>query len=343
MASPYPLRDRQMTEKGAAYNLETRNIKKDRLFGKLTKTSTELSDLLAKDPSCSKVKSIHQEWLHLYDCLLEAHENYFSLLTVKELQKENYLFQISSATFRDLKSTTEELVFKSPRARTMESKQIEDDLQSNMSRYTDKSVASQISAELLSESTKRADLLARAASLEEKLALEQEKFRLKIKEELKLKTKIKVSDTRSKILKDLEKSMIEDNTWEDDSTSRHLNGKVGQNQYASHLSNNVQSPKASEPRLLAFTREMNKPKAEIHTFSGNLMDFSRFMRQFNARVTATTDSFEEKLNYLLQFTDGEAHKIVKGYSNLNAEVGYKAGLEELSDRYGDPEMIAQGS
>ena len=181
MASSCPLRDRQRTEKGAAFNLETRKIKRDRLFGKLTKTSTELSDLLAKDPLCSKVKSIYLEWLHLYDCLLEAHEHYLSLLTGKALQKQNDLFQESCATFRDLKSTTEELVFKSPKARTLKSKQIEDDLQFNMSRFTDKSVASQSSAELLSESTKRTELLARAASLEEKQALEQEKLKLRIK------------------------------------------------------------------------------------------------------------------------------------------------------------------
>ena len=112
--------------------------------------------------------------------------------------------------------------------------------------------------------------------------------------------------------------MIEDTTEEDDLISRHLNGKVGLNQYASHLSNNVQSPKASESSLLAFTIEMNKSKAEIHTFSGNLMDFSRFMRQFNARVTVSTDSFQEKLNYLLRFTDGEAHKIVKGFSECRS-------------------------
>ena len=64
------------------------------------------------------------------------------------------------------------------------------------------------------------------------------------------------------------------------------------------------------------------------------------MRQFNARVNATTGSFDERLNYLLQFTTGEAYKIVLGYSHLNAEMGFNAALAEFKERYGDPDVIA---
>jgi len=91
----------------------------------------------------------------------------------------------------------------------------------------------------------------------------------------------------------------------------------------------------------AVARELNKPKADIQTFEGNPMDYNRFIRQFNARVTANTDLFEEKLNYLLQFTKGEAHKIVSGYSHMDAKAGYMAALDEFKDRYGDSDVIAQ--
>ncbi|XP_062566787.1 uncharacterized protein LOC134229094 [Saccostrea cucullata] len=71
------------------------------------------------------------------------------------------------------------------------------------------------------------------------------------------------------------------------------------------------------------------------------MDYQRFIRQFNTRVCANTSSYEERLNFLLQFTSGEANRIVTGYSHLNAESGYKAAMDEFKDRYGDPDIVAQ--
>lgn len=46
------------------------------------------------------------------------------------------------------------------------------------------------------------------------------------------------------------------------------------------------------------------------------MDYQRFIRQFNTKVCANTSSFEKRLNFLLQFTSGEANRIVTGYSHL---------------------------
>ena len=71
------------------------------------------------------------------------------------------------------------------------------------------------------------------------------------------------------------------------------------------------------------------------------MDYQRFIRQFNTKVCANTSSYEERSNFLLQFTSGEANRIVTGYSHFNAEAGYKAALNEFKDRYGDPDVIAQ--
>ena len=93
--------------------------------------------------------------------------------------------------------------------------------------------------------------------------------------------------------------------------------------------------------LLDVTLEMNKPKAEIQKFEGNPMDYQRFIRQLNTKVCANTSSYEERLNFLLQFTSGEANRIVTGYSQLNAEAGYKGALDEFKDRYGDPDVTAQ--
>ena len=97
----------------------------------------------------------------------------------------------------------------------------------------------------------------------------------------------------------------------------------------------------SDNKILTVARELNKPKAEIQNFNGNPMDYNRFLRQLNTRICHNTDSYEERLNFLLQFTTGEAHRIVIGYSHLDSERGYNAALKEFRDRYGDTDVIAQ--
>ena len=95
--------------------------------------------------------------------------------------------------------------------------------------------------------------------------------------------------------------------------------------------------------LLNVSREMNKPNAEFQKFEGNPMDYQRFIRQFNTKVCASISSGEERLNFLFQFTSGEANRIMIGYSHLNAEAGYKAAYYEFKDRYGDSTRLCEES
>ncbi|XP_067650549.1 uncharacterized protein [Haliotis asinina] len=52
-----------------------------------------------------------------------------------------------------------------------------------------------------------------------------------------------------------------------------------------------------------------------------------------------TDDCDELLNYLEQYTSGEAKSIVSSYGYLNADKGYPAAMKELKERYGDGEII----
>jgi hypothetical protein len=42
-----------------------------------------------------------------------------------------------------------------------------------------------------------------------------------------------------------------------------------------------------------------------------------------------SDSEDEKMNYLEQFTYGEAHKVVQGFGHLRGEYAYKAAMTFL--------------
>nr|XP_006821169.1 PREDICTED: uncharacterized protein LOC102805354 [Saccoglossus kowalevskii] len=64
------------------------------------------------------------------------------------------------------------------------------------------------------------------------------------------------------------------------------------------------------------------------------------MRQFKSRVVANTETGDERMDYLEQYTTGEANTIVSGFGYLDASRGYPAALKELEDRYDNSEIIA---
>lgn len=221
--------------------------------------------------------------------------------------------------------------------------------------------SSQISLEKLKKSQRKAGLLAKALALDEQRKLEAAKLELKMKEELKIKTELQISDARSKLLEELEKSELRDQELENSLINENIDRIVTfdldrENEFTCDNSTprihhrSVQRlvrPELSTPiyesrsEIQTVARELNKPKADLQKFDGNPMNYTRFLRQFNTRICSNTESYEERLNNLLQFTVGEAQRIVSGYSYLDAERGYKAELEELKDRYGDPDIIAQ--
>lgn len=89
-----------------------------------------------------------------------------------------------------------------------------------------------------------------------------------------------------------------------------------------------------------LVQELRKPKISIENFSGDPLRYIKFVRQFNCTIITNTMNDSERVSYLEQFTSGEAHKIVSGYSNLEASKAYTAILKEFDERYGNPEVLA---
>ncbi len=92
--------------------------------------------------------------------------------------------------------------------------------------------------------------------------------------------------------------------------------------------------------IASVVREMKKPQIDLAKFSGDPLDYNRFIRHFSSKITQYTSNDEENLTFLEQFTTGEAHDIVVGYSYLSADVGYRAAMDELERYYGDNDVIA---
>ncbi|CAC5418241.1 unnamed protein product [Mytilus coruscus] len=92
--------------------------------------------------------------------------------------------------------------------------------------------------------------------------------------------------------------------------------------------------------IIAIVKNLKQPMPEIKKFSGHPLEFRKFVRQFTVKIVQNSDNEDEKMNYLEQYTFGEAHKVVSGFSHLSGEYAYQAAMEQLEERYGNCEVIA---
>ncbi|XP_074651595.1 uncharacterized protein LOC141906248 [Tubulanus polymorphus] len=90
----------------------------------------------------------------------------------------------------------------------------------------------------------------------------------------------------------------------------------------------------------AIVRHLNKPTSQLKRFDGDPLEYNRFVRQFKHKIIANSDDKDECMNYLEQYTGGEAHKAIVGYGQLDSSVGFPSAMKELEIRYGDKEIIA---
>ncbi|CAG2252827.1 unnamed protein product [Mytilus edulis] len=97
---------------------------------------------------------------------------------------------------------------------------------------------------------------------------------------------------------------------------------------------------AAETAFQSMVQHLRKPTPEIRKFSGNPLEYRKFLRQFESKVVLNCEQDDEKMNYLEQLTFGEAHKVVSSYSHLPGDRAYKASMRHLEERYGDTDVMA---
>nr|XP_006811748.1 PREDICTED: uncharacterized protein LOC102801727 [Saccoglossus kowalevskii] len=114
----------------------------------------------------------------------------------------------------------------------------------------------------------------------------------------------------------------------------------GNNQHMLHKNESSVTDRRPNETILSVVRELKKPQSDIKCFGGDIMEYTKFMRQFKSRVVANTETDDERMNYLEQYTTGEANTIFSGFGYLDASKGYPPAIKELEDRYGNSEIIA---
>ena len=85
----------------------------------------------------------------------------------------------------------------------------------------------------------------------------------------------------------------------------------------------------------------NLPKPELLTFSGNPIDYCKFIKNFETNVESKVSDDQMKLSYLIQYCKGEAKSSIEDCVLLSKQEGYKRARDILYSRYGRSHLIAR--
>ena len=212
------------------------------------------------------------------------------------------------------------------------------------SRVSTVSNRSSVTSERAIEAARRAALRARAASLKKKHELEKQEAQLRrMKEELELQAELEESEAKEEVLA----------TFEQDAKSLKPEDKPTENKQRIEMktcdSEEGEELKAQdaivETDLKTSTRvikRMHLPALKLSIFNGRMELYRTFKRTFEMNVTSKLDNEEEKLMYLMQFTEGKPKDIVETCLHLPPEQGYQEALRLLDRRYSNEAQTAQG-
>lgn len=80
-------------------------------------------------------------------------------------------------------------------------------------------------------------------------------------------------------------------------------------------------------------RMMTLPPLDIHTFSGDPLDYNAFVRAFEHGVESRCESFKDCLYYLEQFNDGEQKMLIKCCLHMKPHAVYQKAKQLLKEHF----------
>lgn len=329
-------RERKATEKGREYQLELKFKSLGEAWRSLKSVSEELRSFMAEKRSVREAKVLYARWMNLYEAFVQANDAYCFLLS-EDAKKDHFdtWFQDKDIWISNVKSSVEEWFIGNGEEQSAASR-----------RST--SLSKKSSVRLAAESRKIEELQKMEMLLKEKqelerrvkfmeLELQQEKERSQIREE------IVKSQSRSQLIQEMEDEDADSQTLDEEVPADGMLDKHGEDvedgSLCSFAAQDIRGKESTVKNLGEVLLELQRPKLEIKKFDGDCLSFNKFMRQFKSRIAKICND-DERMAYLEQYTTGEAHRIVTGYSFLPSDVGYKAAVKELSRRYGDAEVMA---
>ncbi|KAK2879287.1 hypothetical protein Q8A73_007303, partial [Channa argus] len=258
---------------------------------------------------------------------------------------------------------------------------------SNRTRSQHGSISSTSSSVTMKIVMERAALKAKAAALEEKLAIEKEEAEfvaeqkrleavIKAKKEMHaMQTALAESDAKMGILKKYEDAQTDVSSF---AVGDHVSQTQKEttfhpsSQYASPTPNRCYVhpplPQRTSPALntvnngaqvldslcQAISQQVNVseylvknhkasllPDINIPTFKGDPLEYNSFIRSIEHGIENRTDDNRDRLQFLLQYTSGQPHELVRSCIHMEPLVGYAKAKQMLKEYFGDDYKIAE--
>ncbi|XP_035988164.1 uncharacterized protein LOC118560795 [Fundulus heteroclitus] len=92
--------------------------------------------------------------------------------------------------------------------------------------------------------------------------------------------------------------------------------------------------------LVSVVSQTSLPKKEVPVFSGDPLEFQLFMQAFRHNIEDKTDSNEDRLYFLEQFTAGQPKELVRSCLHLDATAGFIEAKRLLKHHFGNEFKIA---
>ena len=102
----------------------------------------------------------------------------------------------------------------------------------------------------------------------------------------------------------------------------------------------IQSGEAQAMTYNYLAQRFHLPKPELTSFDGDPLEYWNFIRSFENYIERNAANESVKLMYLLQYTTGDAKRIIKSCAMMDPSKGYKTARQLLQERCGHPFTIA---
>ena len=108
---------------------------------------------------------------------------------------------------------------------------------------------------------------------------------------------------------------------------------------ASHQFNSKETT-STQADFTQLFQYLTLPPPELFTFSGESIDYSKFIENFEVNIEKKVSDNRQRLNYLIKYTKGEPRELIEPCVMLG-EKGYFRAKDLLQERYGKSHVVAQ--
>ncbi|XP_063049984.1 uncharacterized protein LOC134444684 [Engraulis encrasicolus] len=82
------------------------------------------------------------------------------------------------------------------------------------------------------------------------------------------------------------------------------------------------------------------PQGSIPVFDGQVLEYKSFIHSFENMIESKTDNQRDRLQFLIQYTKGQAQRLVKSCEYMEPDKGYKKALKLLKENFGNEYKIS---